>query len=208
MSGRNVIALDQNRRARRPFPDQSLIALLVFLIFDAMILAGMIGAFILTRAAAGAAWPPAGEPWFPPEMMAINTATLLGSGGLVFLAARALKKQRQARIGPLLLGAIVLGSFFVFFQGALWIGLIRQGLSLSSSPQGDLFCLIVVTHGAHVVAAVIFLGVVRLRLEPILDDEFGPRRSLSTNNTTFSAARLLWYFTVGVWPILYLCLYR
>jgi heme/copper-type cytochrome/quinol oxidase subunit 3 len=204
MSGRNVIALDQNRRAQHLFPDQSIISMLVFLIFDSMILAGMVGAFMLTRAAAGDAWPPAGRPWFPPEYMIINTAALLASAALVFSAARAWKK-RQTRIGALLLAALMLGSFFILLQGLLWVDLIRQGSTLSSSPHGNLFCLIVATHGIHVVASVVFLAVVWLRVKPLRDDDHEVRGSQSSN--TFWAARLLWYFTVGVWPVLYLCLY-
>ena len=204
MSGRNVIAFDQNRRSRRLFPEESIVAMFVFLIFDAMILAGMVGGFMLTRAAAGGAWPPAGQPWFPPEYLAINTAALLISGALVFLAARSWENPKS-RIGPLLLAAIVLGTFFVFFQGALWIGLVRQGLTVSSSQHGDLFCLIVATHGAHAVGALILLSVIWLRLKPLRDDDHEERESSSSSS--FRAVRLLWYFTVGVWPVLCLCLY-
>ena len=172
MSGRNPIALDQNRRVRRRlFPEQGIVAMFVFLIYDAMILLGMVGGFILTRAAAGDAWPPAGQPWFRPEYAAINTAALLVSSVLVFLAARAWEK-RKSRIAPLLLGAIGLGSFFLIFQGVIWVGLIRQGLTLGQSQHGNLFWLVVATHGAHVVAAVILMGVAWRRLKPLRDDDY------------------------------------
>ena len=204
MGGQNVIPLDPSRRVvRRAFLEERIIATLIFLIFDAMILAGMVGAFMLSRAAAEGAWPPAGQPWFPLGETAINTAALLASGALVFLAARAWEK-REARVGPLLLTAIVLGAFFVFFQGVVWVGLIRQGLSLTSSPHGGLFCMIVGTHGAHALGGVILMGVAWLRLRPLRDD--GDTRG-SLSNSTFSAIRILWYFVVGVWPVLYLCLY-
>jgi cytochrome c oxidase subunit 3 len=204
MSGRNVIAFDQNRRSRRHFPEESTIAMLVLLLFDTMIMAGMVGAFMLTRAAAGGAWPPDGQPWFPPEYAAIDTAALLVSGALVCRAARAWEKQKT-RIAPLLLAAMVLGMFFLFFQGALWVDLIYQGLTLSSSQHSHLFFLIVATHATHVMGGVVFLGVVRLRLKPLRDDDYEPPGSL--NSAIFRAACLLWYFTVGVWPILYLCLF-
>jgi len=204
MSGRNVITLDQSRRARKTFPEEGIVRLLVFLIFDAMILTGMVGAFVLTRAATGATWPPAGQPWFSHVQTAINSAALLLSGVFVFLAARTWEKQ-QGRIGPLLLTAIMLGIFFVFFQGVMWVSLIRQGLTLSSSQHGNLFLLVTATHVAHIVTAVIFMSTAWLRLKPFRDDDDQPRGSLTTS--TFLAARLLWYFTVAVWPPLYLCLY-
>ncbi len=203
MSGQNVIPLDPNRRARSAVVEDGAIAMLVFVIFEAMMFVGLVSAFMLTRAAAGGSWPPAGQPWFPLEETAINSAALLLSGALVFLSARAWQK-REARIGPLLLAGIVLGAFFVFFQGLLWVTLIRQGLTLTSSQHGSFFCLIVGIHGANAVGALIFLGVAWLRLKPLRDGG-EPRGSLSSS--AFSAARTFWYFVVGAWPVLYLCLY-
>jgi len=204
MSGRNVIALDQNRRSRSLFPQESIVAMLVFLIFDAMILTGMVGAFMLTRAATGDAWPPAGQPWFPPAYSAINTAALMVSAAMVFLAARAWEK-RMARVSRPLLAGLALGIFFVVFQGVQWVDLIRQGSKLGSSQHGALFCLIVATHAAHAVGALSFLAFAWLRLKPLRNDDDESRGTLTSN--TFWAARLLWYFTVGVWPVLYICLY-
>ncbi len=203
MSGQNIIPLDPNRRVRNAFVKDGPIAMLVFVIFEAMMFAGMVIAFMLTRAAAGGAWPPAGQPWFPPAETAINSAALLISGALVFLAARAWEK-REARVGPLLLAAIVLGAFFVFFQGVVWVGLLRQGLTLTSSQHGSFFCFIVGMHGAHVLGGLILLGVAWLRLNPLRDDE--PARG-SLGSSVFAAVRILWYFVVGVWPVLFLCLY-
>ncbi len=203
MSGPNVIQLHPNPPARSAIVEDGPIAMLVFVIFEIMMFAGMVGAFMLTRTAANATWPPPGQPWFPPGETAINTTALLASGGLIFLAARAWEKQ-QTRIGPLLFTAIVLGVFFVFFQSVLWVNLTRQGLTLLSSHHGRFFCFIVGMHGLNAVGALIFLGVAWLRLRPFRDDG-APRGSLS--NSTFSAARILWYFVAGAWPVLYVCLY-
>jgi heme/copper-type cytochrome/quinol oxidase subunit 3 len=203
MSGQNVIPLDPSRRAQSAVVEEGVIAMLVFVIFEAMMFAGMVSAFMLTRAAAGDAWPPAEQPWFPLAETAINTAALLVSGVLVFLAGRAWER-REARVGPLLLTAITLGAFFLFFQGVVWVVLLRQGLTLTSSQPGIFFCITVGMHGANTLGALSFLGVAWLRLKPFRSDE-GPRGSL--RSSTFSAARILWYFVVGVWPVLYLCLY-
>lgn len=204
MKDRNVIALDQSRRSQRLFPEEKIVGLFIFLIFDAMILAGMTGAFVLTRVATDAIWPPAGQPWFPPAGVAISTVLLLASGVPVFLAARAWEKQ-EARIRPLLLGAIVLAGSFLLLQVVLWISLVGQGASLRASPHGDLFCLIVATHAIHAVAAVVGMATVWVRIGPLRDGDRGPWGSL--DSSSFQAARILWYFTVGAWPVLYLSLY-
>jgi len=195
MSGQNVIPLHPNRRAPSAIVEDSAIAMLVFVIIEAMMFTGLVSAFLLTRTVADGAWPPAGQPRLPLAETAVNTAALLVSGALVFLAARAWGK-REAWTGPLLLAAIALGALFVFFQGMEWVALIRQGLTLPSSQPGNFFSLIVGMHGAHALVALIFMGVAWLRLK---------RGSLSSS--AFSAARILWYFVVGVWPVLYLCLY-
>ncbi len=204
MSGQNVIPLDPSRRApRKSFLENGTISMLIFLIFDAMILAGMVGAFVLTRAAADSAWPPTGQPWFPLGETAINSAALLVSGVLILRAAH-LWKKRETRVAPLLFAAIVLGVSFLFFQSVIWISLMRQGFTLASIPHGPLFYLIVATHGVHVLGAVIFMGIAWLRLKPLRDN--GDLRG-TLSNDTFSAARFLWYFSAFTWPILYLCLY-
>jgi heme/copper-type cytochrome/quinol oxidase subunit 3 len=204
VSGQNVISLQPHRRARRVAIDLGMVAMLVVVAFEAMTFVGLVCAFMLTRAADGAAWPPPGQPWFPLGETAVNTAALLAAGGLVYRAARTWENP-EARIGPLLLAAIVLGSFFLFFQGVVWWNLIDEGLRVTSSHHGKFFCLIVGMHAGHTLAALAFLSVVWLRLKPFRDDDAPPRGPLHAS--AFSAARISWYFAVGVWPFLYLCLY-
>jgi heme/copper-type cytochrome/quinol oxidase subunit 3 len=195
MSGQNVIPLHPSRRARNAVVEDGTIGMLAFVFVEAMMFAGLVSAFMITRATAGGAWPPAGQPRLPLEETALNTAALLISGALVFLATRTWEK-RDTRTSPILLAALALGSFFVFFQGMEWVALIRQGLTLTSSQHGSFFYLIVGMHGAHAVGALVLMSVAWLRLK---------RGALS--NSVFSAACILWYFVVGIWPALYLCLY-
>ncbi len=205
MSGQNVVQFDQNRRAPNAFPEDRTIAMVILLIFDAMILAGMVGIFMLTRAAADTAWPPVGQPWFPSEQMALSSVALIVSGVLVVLAARAWRSGEARRVGPLLFTAIALGAFFVCFQGVMWVSLIRRGLDLASSQHANFFCVVTGMHGANAVTALVLLSLTWMRLKPLRDGG-GPRGSL--NSTTFAAARILWYFVVGVWPVLFALLYR
>ena len=113
----------------------------------------------------------------------------------LFLAGRAYRKERRSARAPLAL-AIALGACFVGFQGAEWVALIREGLTLTSSVHGGFFYLIVGTHALHAVAALGLLIYAFLRLR---------RRLL--NHSTFAAARVFWYFVVGVWPVLYVVVY-
>ena len=203
VSGQNVVRLDPSRGSLRPAVADIVIAMIVLVVVETMMFVGMVSAFLLTRAAAGGAWPPDGQPWFPWGETILNTAALLASGALVFRAGRAWRNP-EARVGPLLLAAIALGAFFLFFQGVVWVGLIRGGLELTSSHHGWFFCLIVGMHAATAIGALAFLSFAWLRLRPFRDDVH-PHGSLSSG--TFSAARILWYFAVGTWPVLCLFLY-
>lgn len=204
MSERNVISLQTQRRARGLALDDAVIAVLVLIAVEAMMFFGMLSAFFLTRASAGAEWPPSGQPWFGTGQMALNSVALVASGALVVRAGR-LWLNPGARVGPTLLAAIALGAFFLFFQGFAWLPQLRAGLPLLASHHGKFFCMITGMHAAHALGGLVLLGLVWLRLAPLRDD--GEARG-AVRRGTFSAVRALWYFVVALWVVLYACLYR
>lgn len=179
---------------RQPLGPNSVIGMLVFVITELMLFAGFISAFTITRASYNT-WPPIGQPRLPAAATLVNTVALLASGVLLILAHRSFDKQ-PARTGRYLLGSLLLGVFFVLFQGAEWVGLLREGLTMTSSNHGAFFYLIIGTHALHAVAAIIALGLVYLKFV---------RGTLQ--RSTFMATEVFWYFVVGVWPILYLRVY-
>jgi cytochrome c oxidase subunit 3 len=169
----------------------AVLGMLVFIFVELMLFAGMISAFLIAASNSVLGWPPPGQPRLPVAETALNTLALLASGAALFVAGRAFRKERRTARTPLAL-AIALGAFFVGFQGMEWVALIREGLTLTSSVHGGFFYLIVGTHALHAIAALALLLYAFLRLR---------RRLL--NHSTFAAARVFWYFVVGVWPILY-----
>jgi cytochrome c oxidase subunit 3 len=177
-----------------PLLPNAVLGMLIFAIAEAMLFAGLVSAFTIARASAPI-WPPPGQPRLPFAETALNTAALLASGVALFAAARAFAREPQRASRPLL-AAILLGAFFVAFQGYEWVGLIREGLTLTSSTHGSFFYLIIGLHALHAVAALALLLHVWLRLV---------RGRLV--RSTFGSAQVLWYFVVGVWPILYLRVY-
>ena len=183
---------------RRGFTDHALFGMAVFLFTEVMLFAGFLSAYLITRnSVPPGTWPPADQPRLPFERTAFNTAALLASGALVWLANRASRRRGpQAARLPLSLG-LALGALFVVLQGAEWAGLLKQGLTLSSSQVGSFFYLIIGCHALHAVCALGLLvwcwsGLVR---GPFVISRFG-------------AIQLLWYFVVLVWPVLWLVVYR
>ena len=173
----------------------AVVGMLIFVMCEVMLFAGLISAFMIVQTSSIGAWPPPGQPRLPVEETAINTAALLLSGVLLFVAQRAFKRE-PARASRPLLWSILLGAFFVIFQGVEWVALIGEGLTLTSSTHGSFFYLIIGLHALHAVVALIvllyvWLGLVRSELAP----------------TLFYGAQVFWYFVVGLWPILYIRVY-
>ena len=184
--------------------------MLIFVVTEAMLFAGLMSAFVIVKGAA-AVWPPPNQPRLPIEETALNSAALLASGlarsgratvrallasgAFLYFAGRIFREDAERARLPMAI-ALALGVFFVGFQGAEWVGLIQQGLTLTSSTHGAFFYLIVGIHGLHAVAAILALTWVFVRLT---------RRELTQNQ--LAPVQIFWYFVVGVWPILYWLVY-
>ena len=180
---------------REPVVPSGVLGMLIFVFTEGMVFAGLISAFTIIRAQA-ILWPPPGQPRLPIEETALNTAALLLSGLTLYWAKRRFRRDPRSALRPLL-ATVLLGSFFVCFQGVEWVRLISEGLTMTSSVLGSFFYLIVGVHALHAVAAIGLLVYVYVRLR---------RGWLSAGS--LASAEVLWYFVVGVWPVLFLVVYR
>jgi cytochrome c oxidase subunit 3 len=168
--------------------------MLLFVLTELMLFAGLISGFSIIRSGA-MVWPPPGQPRLPVEETALNTVALLASGVALVVARRRFHSDRTRAATPLL-AAMLLGAFFVAFQGVEWVALIRDGLTLTSSSLGSFFYLIIGLHALHAIVAIGVLAYAWVRL----------RRGWLASSQ-LAAAEVLWYFVVGVWPVLYLVVY-
>ncbi len=191
-----MLFIDDARRPlmptrRGPIVPNGVLGMLIFIVAEVMFFAGLISAFMIVKSNAISGWPPPGQPRLPAGETAINTAALLLSAVTLYFAHRDFKAG-LARAKSLLLATLGLGAFFVAFQGAEWVALLRQGLTLTSSTHGSFFYLIVGTHGLHAIVALAVLGFTYRKLRR---DDLSP--------FTFVPAQLFWYFVVAMWPIIY-----
>ena len=177
---------------REPLVSNGVLGMLIFIFTEVMFFSGLISAHAIVRSqAAGQMWPPYGQPRLPVEETAVNTAALLVSGIVLFVAWLAFRREAQSARIPLLL-SIILGAIFVFFQGLEWVALLEEGLTLQSSSYGGFFYLIVGTHALHAVVALGALVWAWVRLD---------RERLT--RTQLATVAAFWYFVVLVWPVLY-----
>ena len=188
------IRLVSEERGEPRVISNGVLGMLLFILTEIMLFSGMISAFSIVRASSPI-WPPPDQPRLPFEETAINTAALFLSGALLYLAQRRFGEDRASAKTPLV-ASIALGTFFVLFQGWEWASMLAQGLTLTSSTLGSFFYLIVGMHALHAVGALAFMYYC-LR-------ELGARR---LTPSAFGAAQVLWFFVVGIWPVLYLRVY-
>jgi len=183
---------------RTGITDHAVFAMGLFVFTEVMLFAAFISAFIIVRRVVPVdQWPPPHQPRLPFERTAINTTALLLSGVALWVSRRALAKGgSDAALRPLG-AAVLLGAFFLAFQGAEWTALLGQGLTLTSSQIGSFFYLIVGAHALHAVIALTGLVYCWFRM-----------RAGGLKGSVFGAIQLFWYFVVLMWPVLYLEVYR
>jgi cytochrome c oxidase subunit 3 len=170
--------------------------MLLFVIAEAMLFAGLFSAIEIVKTSA-MVWPPPGQPRLPIAATVFNTAVLLASGGFLVQAHRAFHRGERGRMRTPMWTALALGTFFVVFQGFEWVRMIHQGLTMTSSSLGSFFYLIVGLHALHAMGAIGLLAYACVRLQ----------RGWLTDSL-FGATEVLWFFVVGVWPILFAFVYR
>jgi cytochrome c oxidase subunit 3 len=182
--------------ARRQIVPSSVLGTLFFVVSEVMLFSGLMSAFTISKAGAlPGMWPVPGQPRLPAEATALNTVLLLLSGVVLIVAHRLFKKQSPIAHW-VTLAAWALGAGFVALQGVEWAGLLSQGLTLTSSPLGSFFYLIVGGHAAHAVIALAALGFAWLQMA---------RGKLTPG--FFFGTQTFWYFVVLMWPVIYARVY-
>jgi cytochrome c oxidase subunit 3 len=179
-------------RARKKLFSNGVFAMGLFIVAETMFFVGMMSAFTIARASAvGGLWPPMDQPRLPWRETLFNSAALMLSGIVCFLAWRAFKAGKGS-VRILLPISLGLGTIFVVMQGQEWAALLNQGLTMQSSQYGSFFYLVVGTHALHAIAALLAMAHCTWLL-------FRSRLTA----TAFSTMQLFWYFVVFLWPLLY-----
>jgi cytochrome c oxidase subunit 3 len=193
----STLALERSEPQRSPqLLPNSVLGMLLFVFTEVMLFSGLISAHVIFLSGrVGEMWPPPGQPRLPFEETALNTTALLVSGVILVIARFAFSKNPQRALVPMAI-AVLLGAYFVAAQGAEWLDLIREGLTMTSSTYGAFFYLIVGTHAVHAVAAILGLSWAWHRLR---------RGELSSAH--FDTVGIFWYFVVLIWPVIYFQVY-
>jgi cytochrome c oxidase subunit 3 len=183
--------------SRRPL-DNVRIAMIFLIAGEVMFFAGLVSGFFVLRMTAPQ-WPPPLQPRLPVAVTGVNTLILLASSIAMLRATRAVRARDHRRLLRGLGVAAALGALFLAIQGYEWTQLIRYGLTVSSGAYGGTFYTLIGAHAAHVVGALIWLGVT---LALAVRGRF-----LDGRTATLRACAIYWHFVVALWPVLYVTVY-
>ena len=170
--------------------------MLVFIAAELMFFSGLISSFLVFRFS-GEPWPPPFQPRLPIPLSALNTIILTISSFTMWQTQK--KVQKGIDFLPSFSLTIFLGVTFLLIQGFEWIKMLNFGLSVTSTPYGSTFYVIIGAHGAHVLGAVLWL---LLLLFKIL-----VKQPNNTTNLNLSTCAMYWHMVVGLWPILFVLVY-
>ena len=164
---------------------------------EVMLFAALFAAYFVIRANSGS-WPPEEFGQERPEILlpGLNTILLVTSSITMQLGAWAAARGDRGRMLRWLVATLALGTSFLLIQGYEYA---NNGFGLRDGVFGSTFYTLTGFHGAHVLAGLVFIGIVtnRARLGMISAER----------HTAVEAASYYWHFVDVVWLFLFSTLY-
>lgn len=175
--------------------DHTLTGFVIFLASESLIFMALFVGYAVFKSSAPL-WLPAGVEGLEVREPLINTVVLVSSSLVIWLAERALHRQRLGEFRAWWLLTMAMGTYFVVGQAIEWQHL---PFGLSSGVFGASFYLLTGFHGLHVVtglALMAFFLVRSLRPGLVLPEGKG-----------VMAVSLFWHFVDVIWVVLFVLTY-
>ncbi len=187
-------------RGLTPIAPRSIVrfGMLTFLASEAMLFAGLIGAYIVLRVSQGEAYFPTGFVKLPVRETFIATIVLVASSGTCHWADTLVAKGKRGTWALFL--TIVLGSLFLANQANEWMHLKHEGMWFNTmGTYASNFFVLTGFHGLHV-----FIGVLLLIASWVLSllGKFD-----GSNHNFLMCASFYWHFVDIVWILVFTIIY-
>ena len=191
-------------------PNPVSVGTIVWLASELMFFAGLFAMYFTLRSTVPAEWA-AQTPKLNVSFAAVNTTVLLLSSVTCQLGVAAAERFQPHRNGALwavtrwgmnewITLTYLMGAFFIGGQIYEYVGLVGEGLTISSSPFGSVFFLTTGFHGLHVLGGLIaFLF--------LLGRSFTAKRFGHHEATTSIVTSYYWHFVDVVWIALFSVIY-
>ena len=167
---------------------------------ETMFFAGLIGAYVVFRFGSQV-WP-SGRLYLPVGVTGVNTCFLLFSCYTMYRALKSIRSGRANQQQPFvkwLAITALLGSIFLSVQGYEWVQLVRDGLTISTGMYGATFYTLIGCHGVHVLAAVLWLGIVLMQARR---GKFSDHSHIGVETCS-----MYWYYVGALWLVLFPLVY-
>jgi cytochrome c oxidase subunit 3 len=175
--------------------DHTITGFVIFLASESLIFLALFVGYAVFKSSAPL-WLPAGVEGLEVREPLINTVVLVSSSLVIWLAERALHRQRLGEFRAWWLLTMAMGTYFVIGQAIEWQHL---PFGLDSGVFGASFYLLTGFHGLHVVtglALMAFFLVRSLRPGLVLPEGKG-----------VMAVSLFWHFVDVIWVVLFVLTY-
>lgn len=182
--------------AHEAHPDHRMFGMLVFLLAESMIFAGMFAMYLLSRAGSPA-WPPEGTERLELLVPGINTVILISSSFVIHRAGDAIRSNDVAGFQRWFLITALMGATFLGGQVYEYANL---EFGLTTNIFASAFYVMTGFHGLHV-----FVGV--LALLAVLWRSRQSGHYSSEHHFGIEAAELYWHFVDVIWIVLFTLLY-
>ena len=177
-------------------PDHRMFGLVVFLVAESMIFAGLFIAYLTFRAV-NPTWPPEGTPERELLIPGINTLILISSSFVMHRGQKAIKENNSAGLQVWFIATAVMGAIFLAGQVYEYNHL---EFGLKTNLYASTFYVLTGFHGLHVFLGLCLILAVlwRSRLQGHYSgaEHFG-----------VEAAELYWHFVDVIWIVLFFLLY-
>ena len=187
-----------NRMERLP---PRLLMLYIGLFGIAVLFAGLVALYVITRLQSGEA--PGGHPF--PRYFSLSTIVLLVSSLVLGQASRLYRADDLPNLVRCLGAALLLASIFCGLQLAGWRELTLQHVLFQDKPSGSFVYFISGVHIAHIAGGMIYLLVLLLRTLHAARD--GVRTLVFIRNPyrrrQLQAITTYWHFVDAVWVVLF-----
>ena len=179
--------------SRAPSVPSGVLGMLIFVACEVMFFLALFSAYFVSKSKVGGGWAPPGDIRLPVLATGFNTLILLASGFLLTSAVKAYKDpSSRSKAFNLFVQAVLLGAFFVAFQGYEWMNLLRYGMTIGSGLFAATFYLIIGSHAFHAFGAILAMLLMLPKVK---------KQSATVDG--MKAMQIFWLFVVGIWPILY-----
>jgi cytochrome o ubiquinol oxidase subunit III len=167
----------------------TLLGFWIYLMSDALIFATLFGTYgVLSTSYAGGPTP---REIFELPLVAVNTAILLVSSLTYGFAMLAMERGRLRQTAGWLVATALLGMGFVGVELFEFGNLIAEGATPQRSAFLSSFFTLVATHGLHVTAGIVWIGVMLVQLA---------QRGLHVENQRrLMCLSMFWHFLDVVW---------